>query len=109
MKITFTTEPMPTLTLIRHGWRPGSRFRLRRQGNQITLTLVTDDEEWKTLCENSQHGHNLGADWVNYHGELIIAGDWLSGFDLAKPKQIKATTRVGRIVITQRTNVAFKA
>lgn len=101
MKITFTTEPMPTLTLIRHGWRPGSRFRLQRQGNRITLTIVTDDAEWKTLCEDCQHGHDLGADWVNYHGELIIAGDWLSEFDLTRPKQIKAATAAGRIEISQ--------
>ncbi|EFE94633.1 hypothetical protein [Serratia odorifera] len=109
MKITFTAEPIATLTLIRHGWRPGSRFRLLRQGNLITLTLVTDNDEWDTLCADSQHGYDLGADWVRQNGELVIGGDWLSEFDLTRPKQIKATAAPGKIVITQREQGYFSA
>jgi hypothetical protein len=109
MQITFTTEPMPTLTLIRHGWQPGAWFRLQRQDNLIALTLITDDEEWKTLCEDSQHGHDLGADWINYHGELVIDGDWLSEFDLTRPEHITVTTAPGRLVLTQRTKAVFRA
>uniref|UniRef100_UPI0035C704C6 hypothetical protein n=1 Tax=Serratia quinivorans TaxID=137545 RepID=UPI0035C704C6 len=65
----------------------------------LRLRPVTNDEAWKTLCAESQYGHDLSADWVNYHGELIIAGDWLSGFDLTRPQRINTTTTPGRIEI----------
>lgn len=48
------------------------------------------------MCEDSQYGHDLGADWVNYHGELIIAGDWLteSGINDAEEQEIAAAPGV---------------
>lgn len=89
MNITFIQEPIPELTiaggqLAALGFTTDTPIRLMLRDNTLSVTTVTDEAEWKELCEASQpaaagSGGGLGtgerrsdyrrrlADWLRYH------------------------------------------
>lgn len=69
MNITFIQEPIPELTiaggkLVALGFTTDTPIRLMLRDNALTVTTVTDEAEWKELCEASQQWQDLGADWM---------------------------------------------
>jgi len=102
MNITFIQEPVPQLTitggqLAALGFTTDTPIRLMLRDNALTVTTVTDEAEWKELCEASQQWQNPGADWVRDNGEVIIGGDWLTGFGITEAEQLEVTTAPGVI------------
>lgn len=95
-------NPSPKLTitgaqLAALGFTTDTPIRLVLRDNKISVTTVIDEAEWKVLCEASQQSQDLGADWVRENGELIIGGDWLTGFDITEAEQLEITTAPGEL------------
>jgi hypothetical protein len=70
--------------------------------NTLSVTTVTDEAEWIELCEASQQWQDLGADWVRENGEVIIGGDWLTGFGITEAEQLEMTAAPGVIRLQRR-------
>jgi len=107
MNISFIQEPVPELTitggqLAALGFTIDTPIRLMLRDNALTVTTVTDEAEWKELCESSQQWQNLGADWVRDNGEVIIGGDWLTGFGITCAEQLEITAAPGVIRLWRR-------
>ncbi|WP_307743804.1 hypothetical protein [uncultured Pantoea sp.] len=102
MNVTFIQEPVPQLT-ITGGQLAALRFntdtpiRLMLRYNTLSVTTVTDEAEWEALCDASQQRQDLGADWVRDNGEVIIGGDWLTGFGIIEAGQLEITAAPGVI------------
>lgn len=114
MKITFTPEPIPELTLAGGalatlGFTTGTPFQLTLQHHRLWITVVTDEATWEALCEASQHRPDLGADWVRENGELIIGGDWLIDSGIASAEQLEVTAAPGVIRLQRREVEVFRA
>ncbi|XNS10995.1 hypothetical protein IBZ15_13645 [Serratia marcescens] len=73
------------------------------------ITLVTDNATWKALCQASQQRQDLGADWVRQNGELVIAGDWLTGSGITDAEQLEITAIPGVIRLRRREDKGFRA
>jgi len=90
MNITFTPEPIPELTitgsqLAALGFTTDTPIRLVLQDNTLSVTTVTDEVEWREICEaSSLHLQDSWANWVRKNGEVIMGGDWLTGFGITK-------------------------
>lgn len=87
-------NPSPKLTitgaqLAALGFTTDTPIRLVLRDNKISVTTVIDEAEWKVLCEASQQRQDLAADWVRENGELIIGGDWLTGFGITDAEQVE--------------------
>lgn len=107
MNITFTPEPIPELTitgsqLAALGFTTDTPIRLVLRDNTLSVTTVTDEVEWKALCEASQQCQDLGADWVRENGEVIIGGDGLTGFGITEAEQLAITAVPGVIRVRRR-------
>lgn len=94
MKIIFTPEPIPELTitggqLAALGFTTDAPIRLMLRDNTLSVTTVTDEAGWKELCEASQQCQDLGADWVRENGEVITGGSWLTEFGITDAGQIE--------------------
>ncbi len=70
--------------------------------NALTVTTVTDEAEWKELCEASQQWQDLGADWVRENGGVITGGSWLTGFGITEAGQLEITAAPGVIRLQRR-------
>lgn len=80
MNITFTTAPIPELTLSGNplaalGFTTGTPLQLTLMNRTLWIITVTDEATWEQLCEASQQRQDLGADWGRDNGELVIGGD----------------------------------
>ncbi|VEI20610.1 HSP20-like domain of uncharacterised function (DUF1813) [Serratia plymuthica] len=102
MNITFTSEPLPELTItgtelaeLGFGLGEPLQFTLRPDG--LWITIVTDAATWNALCEASQQRQDLGADWVRENGQLIIGGEWLTESGIASAEQLDITAAPGVI------------
>lgn len=100
-------NPSPKLTitgaqLAALGFTTDTPIRLVLRDNKISVTTVIDETEWKVLYEASQQRQDLGADWVRENGELIIGGDWLTGFDITEAEQLEITAEPGVIRLQRR-------
>ncbi|MGC0905617.1 hypothetical protein WKH25_14705 [Pantoea agglomerans] len=84
------------------GFTTDTPIRLVLRDNKISVTTVIDEAEWKVLCEASQQRQDLDADWVRENGELIIGGDWLTGFDITEAEQLEITAEPGMIRLQRR-------
>ncbi|WP_162287094.1 type I toxin-antitoxin system SymE family toxin [Pantoea stewartii] len=107
MKITFISGPVPELTitggqLAALGFTTDTPIRLVLRDNTLSVTVVTDEAEWKELCEASQQWQGLGADWVRENGEVIIGGSWLTGFGITDAEQLEMTAAPGVIRLQRR-------
>ena len=114
MNITFTLEPIPELTiegraLAELGFTTGAPIQLTLRQDGLWLTLVNDDATWNTLCEVSQHRHDVAADWVRENGHLIIGGDWLTESGITDGAQLEVTAAPGVIRLRRREDGVFKA
>lgn len=102
MKIIFTPEPIPELTitggqLAALGFTTDAPIRLMLRDNTLSVTTVTDEAGWKELCEASQQCQDLGADWVRENGEVITGGSWLTGFGITEAGQLEIITAPGEL------------
>lgn len=102
MKIIFTPEPIPELTitggqLAALGFTTDAPIRLMLRDNTLSVTTVTDEAGWKELCEASQQCQDLGADWVRENGEVIIGGSWQTGSGITDVEQLEITTAPGEL------------
>ncbi|UZH03008.1 hypothetical protein OJ965_20505 [Pantoea anthophila] len=100
MNITFIQEPVPQLTttggqLAALGFTTDAPIRLMLRYNTLSVTTVTGEAEWKALCEASQQWHDIGADWVRESGEVILGGDWMTGFGITEAGQQEITAAPG--------------
>ncbi|WIL41979.1 hypothetical protein QPJ96_18730 [Pantoea agglomerans] len=107
MNISFIQEPVPELTiaggqLAALGFTTDTPIRLVLRDNTLTVTTVTDEVEWEELCEASLLYPDLGTDWVRDNGEVIIGGDWLTGFDMTEAEQLDITAAPGVIRVRRR-------
>lgn len=114
MNITFTPEPIPELTfsgatLADLGFGIGTPLQLTLRPDGLWVTIVTDNATWHALCTASQHRPDLGADWVRQNGELVIAGDWLTGSGITDAEQLDVTAAPGVIRLRRREEEVFKA
>ncbi|WP_191939429.1 hypothetical protein IFU37_019700 [Pantoea agglomerans] len=84
------------------GFTSDAPVRLVLRDNKISVTTVIDEAEWEELCEASQQWQDLGAYWVRENGELIIGGDWLTGFDITEAEQLEITAAPGMLRLQRR-------
>ena len=94
MNITFIFGTVPKLTitggeLAAFEFTTDTPIRLTLRDNTLSVTTVTDEAEWTALCEASLQWQDSGADWVRENGEVIIGGDWLTGFGITDAGQIE--------------------
>ncbi|WON78257.1 hypothetical protein [Serratia sp. UGAL515B_01] len=75
----------------------------------LWITPVTDEALWETLCEASQHRPDLGADWVQENGEVIIGGDWLTESGITAAEQLEVTAAPGVLRLQRRELDVFRA
>jgi len=74
-----------------------------RHDNSLTVTIVTDEAEWRELCEAcSLQIQDSWADWVRENGEVILGGDWLTGFGITEAGQLEVTTAPGVLRLQRR-------
>ncbi|CDG48295.1 hypothetical protein [Serratia symbiotica] len=110
MNITFTPELTITGCMLAElGFGIGEPLQLTLRPDGLWITIVTDAATWKALCEASQHRPDLGADWVRENGQLIIGGDWLTGFGITDAGQLDVTAAPGVIRVRRREDAIFKA
>ncbi|GAB2932801.1 SymE family type I addiction module toxin [Hafnia psychrotolerans] len=114
MNITFTSEPIPELTidgdmLAVLGFTSGTPLQLTLRPDGLWITPVTEAATWNTLCEASQQRQDLGADWVRQNGELIIAGDWIIESGITDVAQLEITAAPGVIRLQRREVEGFLA
>lgn len=107
MNITLIQEPIPELTipggqLAALGFTTDTPFRVTLRDNTLSVTTVIDEAEWKELCEASQLRQGMGADWVRENGEVIIGGDWLTGFGITEAEQLEIIAAPGVIRLQRR-------
>ncbi|MDT0176105.1 hypothetical protein Q9R34_08625 [Enterobacter sp. BRE11] len=107
MNITFISGPIPELTITGSqlavmGFTTDTLIRLTLRDNTLSVTTVADEAEWEELCEASQQWQDSGADWVRDNGEVIIGGDWLTGFGITEAEQLEVTTASGVIRLRRR-------
>ena len=107
MNITFIFGPVPELTitggeLAAFGFTTDTPIRLTLRDNTLSVTTVTDEAEWTALCESSLQWQNSGADWVRENGEVIIGGDWLTGFGITETGQNEITAAPGVMRLQRR-------
>ncbi|VEA67114.1 HSP20-like domain of uncharacterised function (DUF1813) [Serratia plymuthica] len=99
MNITFTSEPIPELTIVgvELGFGIGEPLQFTLRPDGLWITIVTDAATWNALCEASQQRQDLGADWVRENGQLIIGGEWLTESGIASAEQLDITAAPGVI------------
>jgi hypothetical protein len=112
MNITFTSQPIPELTLsgaalAELGFGIGEPLQLTLRSDGLWLTTVTDDAIWHALCEASQHRPDLGTDWVRQNDELVIGGDWLTDSGITDAAQLDVTAAPGVIRLRRREGGGF--
>ena len=88
---------------------PGAPFQLTLRPDGLWITTVTDGATWEAVCEASQHGQDLGADWVRDNGEVIIGGDWLTESGITDTEQLEVAATSGVIRLWRREVEVFNA
>ncbi|HEJ7127538.1 TPA: hypothetical protein SMF60_000561 [Serratia marcescens] len=61
------------------------------------------------MCEASQHRPDLGTDWVQQNGEVIIGGGWLSASGITDAEQLEVTAAPRVIRLQRREGKFFRA
>jgi hypothetical protein len=91
------------------GFTPGTPLQLTLQHHWLWITVVTDDVTWLELCEASQDRQDVGADWVQENGEMIIGGDWITESGITDVAQLEITAAPGVIRLQRREVGTFRA
>ena len=103
MNITLIQEPIPGGQLAALGFTTDTPARVTCLDNSLSVTIVTDEAEWREICEaSSLHLQDSWANWVRENGEVIIGGDWLTGFGITEAEQLEVTTAPGVIRLQRR-------
>ena len=84
--------------IIKAGFTPGAIFKIEPYQDGLVIALVSDEGEMeRLLLEVDAHPH-IGVDWIRDNGELYLAGDWLTQYDLTG-QPLAISVMPGQVVI----------
>lgn len=84
--------------IIKAGFVVGTLFKIEPCKDGLVITLVSNEGEIERLLLEVDAHPYIGVDWIRDHGELYLAGDWLTQCGLTK-QPLAISIIPGKVVI----------